>query len=95
MKYCSNCGSEVLENSIVCLNCGKIIYTQRPTKKVRTSGKILGIISLVVWIVPLAGWIVGSIGLSKSDTSSHRNLNIIGIILSTIMFIINIVLIFI
>ena len=89
-KYCSNCGNELVENSDVCLSCGKLVEKQTAGRSNSNPGRTLGIISLFVWVIPLASWIVGGIGLSKSKTVGQRVMNIIGIILGIVMFIINI-----
>lgn len=94
VRYCSNCGNELIENSDVCLSCGKILNDNKVEASNSNPGKTLGIISLFVWIVPIAGWIVGGIGLSKSSESTSKTMNIIGIILATIMFVINLIIIF-
>lgn len=93
MKYCSNCGAELNENADICLNCGILIKEQ--IVKTRPDGRTLGIIGLFVWIIPLAGWIVSGIGLSQAneaDNQSAVRLNTIGLVLSSVMFVINIIL---
>lgn len=54
MKYCSNCGAELNEGADVCISCGKLLKTNNDSN-VNKAGKTLGIISLFVWVVPLAG----------------------------------------
>lgn len=50
MKYCANCGKEILENADVCVNCGKLINPQKnkiPGKGKSIASMILGIISII------------------------------------------------
>jgi len=60
-KFCSNCGNEIKENDIYCLNCGVLVQNNiinqtnlsndyninhNPGKGLSIAGMILGIISL-------------------------------------------------
>lgn len=92
MNYCSNCGAPVNENAYVCLNCGFLL--KKEEEQIQKDGKTLGIVGLFVWLVPLAGWIVSGIGLSqakKADNESAKTMNIIGLVLSTAMFVISLI----
>lgn len=68
-----------------------------------SSARTLGIVAIITGIlgIPLAGWICGGIGLSKAkswlftndtallyDARKAKNLNVAGIIISTVMFVI-------
>lgn len=106
MKFCPSCGASRSEGQAFCSVCGHAFdssgsptfttppqqqYYGHPTKK--DNARTLGIISLFVWVVPLAGWIVAGIGLSRTKIYPNRTnviLNVIGLILATVMFIINI-----
>ena len=73
MKYCSHCGKEVLENAVVCLNCGcaientsfasKSTPTTAPDDAPSTGYAVLG------FFIPLVGLILY---LIWSDTHPKR-----------------------
>ena len=65
-KFCSNCGSEINENDIYCLNCGVLVQNNNinqtlsndynikqniPGKGLSIAGMILGIISIVFALI--------------------------------------------
>lgn len=57
MKFCSKCGTEVLDEAITCPSCGCSVATPRsdyvepPLKKDSTAALVLGILSLVLAII--------------------------------------------
>ena len=58
MKFCSKCGTEVLDEAITCPSCGCSVattprryYVAPPLKKDSTAALILGILSLVLAII--------------------------------------------
>ena len=98
---CSNCGTFVSESSSYVSS--QIVQQGRLQI---ASARTLGIISIITGIIgiPLIGWICGGNGLSKArswlftndtsllyDAKKARNLNVAGIIVSTITFIIHFV----
>ena len=66
-KFCSNCGNEIKENDIYCLNCGVLVQNNNfnqnnlsndyninkniPGKGISIAGMILGIISIVIALI--------------------------------------------
>ncbi len=54
MKYCTNCGSKLLENSRFCVKCGQEIYHIEPKKKEKDS-VVFGIISYLCSMFLLLG----------------------------------------
>lgn len=36
MKYCSNCGKEIDEKAVICLNCGASVVPMQPTQPAQT-----------------------------------------------------------
>ncbi len=92
MKFCTNCGNELREGADICLHCGKFIVRTTPRKvESKNTGRTLGILALCLWIIPVAGLSLGAVGLSKSKTKGSKAMNIIGIILATAMFVLDIV----
>lgn len=95
---CSNCGTFVAESGTYVSSQ----IAQQGRLQI-ASARTLGIISIVTGLIgiPLIGWICGGSGLSKArswlysndtslvyDAKKARNLNVAGIIVSTIAFII-------
>ena len=66
-KFCSNCGNEIKENDVYCLNCGVLVQNNNfnqnnlsndyninkniPGKGISIAGMILGIISIVIALI--------------------------------------------
>ena len=80
-KFCENCGKELAENQDICLNCGvkaknKDIKEITTEDKSANTGFILGLISIIAWLLPLVGYpvtICGIISSSKVLKSSNGN----------------------
>lgn len=51
-KFCSNCGKEINENAVICVNCGVAVNNMVSNKK-KTPGKGLGIASMVLGIIAI------------------------------------------
>lgn len=92
-KFCINCGKELNENQDVCLNCGVYVKQEIKTsedkvEKNATIGFILGLISIVAWLLPLCGYpvtICGIVFSSKGFSSTtNKNKAIAGLTLSII-----------
>lgn len=93
-KFCSNCGKEVNNIQDVCLNCGiKLNKEQQLTKDDTTSKKasigfILGLISIIAWIIPLFGYPVTICGIVFSSkglkSKTDKGKAITGLILSIV-----------
>ena len=67
-KFCSNCGKELKENENICSNCGTFIRTPEEKKDKQASiGMILGLISIVAWLLPLVGYPVTICGIVFSS----------------------------
>ena len=84
-KFCTNCGNKTTENQNICLNCG--ISINNNSEKKAYIGLILGLISVVAWIIPLFGYpitICGIVFSSKGINSIKKNKAITGLILSII-----------
>ncbi|MCK9235357.1 MAG: zinc ribbon domain-containing protein [Acholeplasmataceae bacterium] len=63
-NYCKNCGSEVDVNARVCVSCGHSLKENaKVVKQSDTAGTTLGIVSLIAWLLPLAGFPVSMVGL--------------------------------
>lgn len=89
-KFCTNCGKELNEEQNVCLNCGvNVINTTKQsesTDKNATVGLILGLISIVAWLLPLFGYPVTICGIVFSSkglkSTTNKGKAIAGLVLS-------------
>lgn len=94
-KFCSNCGKELNENQAVCLNCGVSVaknnYMQEKVDKNALVGFILGLISIVAWIIPLFGYpvtICSIVFSSKGlNSTNNRGKAIAGLVLAIIFLV--------
>ena len=100
-KFCTHCGNEVNENSVVCIQCGCVISSTKTAISTESQGKtqvslILGIIGIVTaWIFALVGHVTSIIGIvfgikeyKKSNTMTGLILSIIGEVCSILSSII-------
>lgn len=107
--FCSKCGKEIQENQSFCSSCGQEVGTSSQTPEVETVtseptpnksssnpapvGFILGLVSIVAWILPLAGYPVTICGIVfstkqlKSENKSARTMAITGLILSIVFLV--------
>jgi uncharacterized membrane protein YvbJ len=102
-KFCRNCGEELNDNQSVCLKCG--VSTQNndeennivedKVEKAASTGFILGLCSLVAWIIPLFGYpvtICGIIFSSKGLASkANKGKATAGLVLAIIFLIITLI----
>ena len=92
-KYCGNCGKEITENQNVCSNCGaKIEYpVTNKVDKNALAGFVLGLVSIIAWIIPLFGYPVTICGIVFSckglKSEINKNKAIAGLILSIIFLV--------
>ena len=90
MKYCKNCGAELLDSDIYCTKCGSSLAEKKqaePEKK-NNGFSIAGFI--LAFFIPLLGWIFGGLGMKKSKELNGVGwgLGLAAIIISSIDFII-------
>lgn len=57
MRYCSNCGSELIDNADVCLNCGKSVSNIQNVKLIRNDTGGFGLWCLG-FMIPIVGLIL-------------------------------------
>ncbi len=88
--YCKNCGAEIDDKAVVCPHCG--VATGKATDN-KASG--MSIAALVcAFFIPLLGWIFGGIGLKNAENKKSKSLSTAGIIVATVMFVINLLFLF-
>ena len=97
MKYCLKCGNEVTDDAVICSRCGSSAIGSQNIYS-SSSGKngfaIAGFICS--FFIPLLGWIFGGIGLNKAYKNGGKGekLSIAALIISTLLFILNLFIIF-
>ncbi len=93
-KFCPNCGKELMEGADICTNCGKVLNKSNSQNNIEdldkkaNTGFILGLVSIIAWILPIAGYpvtICGIVFCSKGlKSSNNKTKAIIGLVLSII-----------
>ena len=106
--YCQKCGAEIADEAIVCPKCGcatgNTIQSANqmavPTENEISSAKTMSILSIVLgFLIPLAGWILGGIALSKTNSmiangvvdervAMSKSMSVVGLIVSTVIFLV-------
>ena len=81
MKYCKRCGRQILDDAVICPNCGCAQENQRHNE---TNGmSIAGFICS--FFFPLLGLIFGGVGLKKAnETGQGKGLSVAAIIISLV-----------
>ena len=68
-KFCTNCGKKITENQDICLNCGQRLndntneYLVEKADKQATTGMVLGLVSIIAWLIPLVGYPISICGI--------------------------------
>lgn len=98
MKYCTKCGNELFDEAVLCPKCGNAVgqvnrvhLTKQRNPRV---GVVLGWFSVCTSVyLPVAGWILGGMGLLRSNEGMSvkgKRLSIIGIVMSSVVCIITV-----
>jgi uncharacterized membrane protein YvbJ len=104
MKYCSHCGHELVDDAVVCTNCGCAVYNQqniRPNNRPIEQGNqpidIMSIIGFVLaFIVAIAGLVVSIIAYNRvkfTDDYTSKSFAKAGIIISIVEIAIAVILV--
>ena len=94
--YCKKCGTKLEDGYVCCPNCGTFVDDALDNREkqapVKQGTNIFSILGIALFFIPLAGWILGGMGISKSESygGKGKTLGIIAVILSTVVFILNI-----
>jgi uncharacterized membrane protein YvbJ len=96
--FCSKCGNEISDQSVVCPNCGCATSNAVPTQQTQSTSapviedgetKTLATCALVFsFLMPIVGLILGIIGTIKYKTESLKKQCIIAITISIVVWII-------
>lgn len=99
-KFCSNCGTEIVDGANACSNCGTLVnkpqvtnvnVSNQPTNGFAIAGFVLSLVSLVCCgTTSVLGLIFSIIGLvqSKKMNGNGKGLAIAGIVISCIFVVI-------
>lgn len=93
MKYCKNCGKEIIFDMQICPYCKIELET---IEEETDSSTTYGTWAIILGIVPIFGWIIGGLGLKKAfqfNNSKGKLLNGIGIVIGTFSFLFNVYLV--
>lgn len=93
-NFCTNCGSKIEAPSPQPTYTPYYAYSSAPERQ-ESTGKVLGILSIVLgfFISPIVGIVLGIIAIVKGNNGNYapaRTMGIIGIIISVIVTIFNI-----
>ena len=94
--YCKKCGTKLEDGYVCCPNCGTFVDDALDNRDkqvtVKQGTNYCSLFGLIFFFIPLAGWILGGIGISKSAQygGKGKTLGIVAVILSTAVFILNI-----
>jgi len=94
-KFCRNCGKELNEEQSICLNCGvsiaPSIKQNDKADKNALVGFILGLVSIIAWLIPLFGYPVCICGIVFSSKGLKSSINkgkaVTGLVLSIVFLV--------
>lgn len=83
--YCKNCGSEIDDRAVVCIKCG--VPTEIHPVNDEFSGISIAAI-ICAFFVPLAGFILGLIGMQNAKNQKSKSLAMAGMIVGLVIMLI-------
>ena len=93
--FCGNCGTNVLDNAVLCPNCGKstrgnnIANNNNGFILTNLTAKLFNILfEIILWIILISGFVIGGVRLYNINA----NLTFLGIIIGGITSFISIIL---
>ncbi|MBQ3135168.1 MAG: hypothetical protein IJB75_05095 [Oscillospiraceae bacterium] len=90
MKYCTKCGKELMDESVICVGCGCSVVENKnpqfaPATQKPKAAMILGIVGIVfAWLFALVGHIVSIIGIVVGIKEYKTTEKMTGLILSIV-----------
>ena len=103
MKYCQKCGKELLDEAVICPNCGCAVtpiqqetsipmesafVTETTNPQRRESDSSANMALLFAFLVPIVGIILGVINMGKYQTKKYKDRCVAAVIVGAIMQII-------
>ncbi len=94
MKFCSNCGNQIKPEQDVCLNCGKIVNSNKAKVSEKDTGHIGW--AFLGFFVPIAGLILYLIWIDERplDAKKAGKGALISVIASAVIFMLYVILAF-
>lgn len=95
--FCSKCGNEIDNEALICPKCGCAtanMEAQKSTVSDVVSGETSTMATCAIVfaiLIPIVGFILGIIGVVKYKTDAYKKRSIAAIILSSVLWIANIV----
>lgn len=77
MKYCSKCGKEIMDEAVLCMNCGcpvdgsPLAQSGAKGEEKESNGIAIGAI-ICAFLVPIVGLILGIVGCAKYKNGTLR-----------------------
>ncbi|MBR3096130.1 MAG: zinc-ribbon domain-containing protein [Clostridia bacterium] len=106
MKYCQKCGKELLDEAVICPNCGCAVApvqpssptespfaTETPQPQSRESDSSANMALLFAFLIPIVGIILGVINMGKYQTKKYKDRCVAAIVIGAIVQIIMILLV--
>lgn len=91
MKYCSKCGKELMDEAVICVNCGCAVaneQTANPTAvQNRESSSTANCALIFAFLCPIVGLIIGIVGLRKYKDQRLRKRCTTAIVISIVIWI--------
>ena len=90
--YCRKCGKQIPDDSRVCEYCGEEVVVVESSVSSRPQKNTIAIVGLIfACISPIAGWILGGIGLKRSNQGyGGKWIAMLALIVATINFALNV-----
>ncbi len=88
--YCRNCGAEIDDRAVVCIKCG--VPTEIHPVNDEFSGISIAAI-ICAFFVPLAGFILGLIGMQNAKNQKSKSLAMAGMIVGLVIMLITLAII--
>ena len=90
--YCTKCGKEIVDDAVVCINCGCLVESKRVNKELNAQNNdksvfsyVFGITGIVfAWLFALIGHILSVLGIVFGIKEYRENGKTAGLILSII-----------
>lgn len=96
--YCSSCGKTIKKDALMCPFCGvqqgTNLQLKKDNKGAAVASLVLGLVGLIAWLFPLAGFPVTIVGLIMGivgQKSTKRGMATAGVIISMVGFIATII----
>lgn len=91
MKFCTKCGKEIMDDAVICVNCGCAVdKTLNPNSESQSPKKvsvslILGIVGIVfAWLIAIVGHITSIVGIIFGIKEYKSTSKMSGLVLSII-----------